>query len=54
MRMREIKKKAASLHLFIYSENIPLMLQNPKPVQKRGIAGGKCGFSRHSLADTKG
>ena len=54
MRMREIKKNAASLHLFIYSENIPLMLQNSKPVQKRGIAGGKCGFFRHSLADTKG
>ena len=48
------KKNAASLHLFVYSENIPLMLQNSKPVQKRGIAGEKCRFFRHSLADTKG
>ena len=54
MRMREIKKICCFITVPIYSENMPLMLQNSKPVQKRGIAGEKCGFFRHSLADTKG
>ena len=38
MRMREIKKKSFFITVPIYSENIPLMLQNSEPVQKRGIA----------------